>query len=169
MKAHIIKDGKVINTIVVDDLNILPGFIDASLGGTIGDLWDGETFSKPPKYATVDEALTAKLATLAAYRYVQETAGITVNGAEIKTDLESQAMINGAVAYSTLNPTALIDWKAANGWVQIDKATVTAVGNAVGAHVQACYSNERVHAEAIVELTTVAEIEDYDITAGWPD
>lgn len=49
MRAHIIKDGKVVNTIVVDSLDFLPGLIDASLGGAIGDLWDGQIFTTPPK------------------------------------------------------------------------------------------------------------------------
>lgn len=122
---------------------------------------------------TLEGALNRKLAELAAYRYEQETAGITVNGAVIKTDLESQAMINGAVAYSNLNPELLIDWKAANGWVQIGHDDIIAIGQAVGAHVQACYTNEKVHAAAINALSTkevpsIAEIEAYDFTVGWP-
>lgn len=49
MRAHIIKYGKVVNTIVVDSLDIIPGLIDATNGGKIGDLWDGQTFTTPPK------------------------------------------------------------------------------------------------------------------------
>jgi hypothetical protein len=56
MRAHIITDGKVINTIVVDSLDILPNLIDAESGGTIGDLWDGASFSKPPKDIPAEEA-----------------------------------------------------------------------------------------------------------------
>lgn len=46
MQAHIIKDGRIANTIEVESLDTLPGFhlVDASVGGAIGDLWDG---SKP--------------------------------------------------------------------------------------------------------------------------
>ena len=47
MRAHIIKDGKVVNTIVVDSLGIFPNLIDANQGGSIGDLWDGYVFTKP--------------------------------------------------------------------------------------------------------------------------
>lgn len=169
MRAHVIENGIVINTIVVNSLDDFPNLIDAESGGTIGDLWDGESFSTPSKYSTVEEAKEQKLAELAAYRYARETAGITVNGALIRTDLESQAMINGAVAYVNLNPTALIDWKAANAWVQIDKNTVTAIGNLVGTHVQVCYSRERYHAEAIAALTTSEEIAAYDFATGWPE
>ena len=49
MRAHIVENGKIINTIVVESLDIIPGLIDAANGGTIGDLWDGQTFTTPPK------------------------------------------------------------------------------------------------------------------------
>ena len=49
MRAHIIKDGKVANTIVVESLDFMPNLLDASLGGKIGDLWDGVKFTTPPK------------------------------------------------------------------------------------------------------------------------
>jgi len=109
-----------------------------------------------------------KLAALAAYRYAKETGGITVSGATIKTDRESQALIAGAKLYSDLNEAVLIDWKAENGWVQINRAAIVAISQAVAAHVQACFSQEKVHSEAINALTTAAEIEAYDITTGWP-
>ena len=50
MKAHVITGGKVTNTIEIEALNTLPNLtlVDASLGGTIGDIWDGKVFSKPP-------------------------------------------------------------------------------------------------------------------------
>ena len=47
MKAHVIENGKVTNTIEVDSLDFMPNLIDASLGGKIGDLWDGSVFSEP--------------------------------------------------------------------------------------------------------------------------
>lgn len=48
MRAHIITAGKVSNTIEVESLDLLPGLLDASLGGVVGDLWNGTVFSKVP-------------------------------------------------------------------------------------------------------------------------
>ena len=48
MRAHVIENGKVVNTILVDRLDIMPNLIDAAQGGEIGDLWDGKTFTKAP-------------------------------------------------------------------------------------------------------------------------
>lgn len=38
MRAHIIEDGKVVNTIEVDSLDFLPGLVEAPEGTSIG--WD---------------------------------------------------------------------------------------------------------------------------------
>jgi len=131
--------------------------------------WIVADITDPDQLAAIKgQALADKLAALAAYRYEKETAGITVNGAVIRTDEASQAKINGAWATAQMNANVLIDWKGENGWVQINKAAIDAISMAVSAHVQACYSQEKVHSDAINTLTTAAEVEAYDITTGWP-
>lgn len=55
MRAHVIEGGKVVNTIEVESLDFMPNLIDASLGGTIGDLWDGRQFVTPVVTPTVQE------------------------------------------------------------------------------------------------------------------
>lgn len=54
MRVHVIEDGKVINTIEVKSLDFMPNLVDASLGGAIGDIWDGGRFTTPT--SQVDEA-----------------------------------------------------------------------------------------------------------------
>lgn len=40
MEAHILDgESRIINTIVVESLDVIPGLIDASLGGRIGDMY----------------------------------------------------------------------------------------------------------------------------------
>jgi len=114
------------------------------------------------------ELRQTRLNELAALRYQHETAGITLNGMTIETDRQSQSLITGAWSISQINPAILIDWKGANGWVQIDAATITAIAGAVAAHVQSCFSAERIHAEAIDSLETEEDIGQYDLTTGWP-
>ena len=118
---------------------------------------------------TVEEVRANKLAALATYRFEKETDGLILGGAIIRTDRESQAMITGAKSYSDTNPNALIDWKGATSWIQIDRATLLAIGQAVGTYVQACFSRERVHFEAIMALSTPEEIKAYNFTTGWPE
>lgn len=131
-------------------------------------MWDNGLTLKPDTADAIGQVKTEKLTALAAFRYDRECAGIVVGGAKIKTDMGSQAKLAGAKFYFDLVPNTLIDWKAQNGWVQIDRPTLLKIGQAVGAHIQACYSRERAHAEAINALSTIAKIEAYDITTGWP-
>ena len=52
MRAHVIKDGKVVNTIEVETLTSIPGLalIDAVGGGKVGDTYNEaiKTFTTPP-------------------------------------------------------------------------------------------------------------------------
>jgi hypothetical protein len=48
MKAHIIENGVVVNTIEVESLDFMPGLVEATVGGP-GWLYDGANFSAPPE------------------------------------------------------------------------------------------------------------------------
>jgi hypothetical protein len=72
MNAHIIENGVVVNTIVVDSLDFRPGLVEAT-EGSIGWLYDGSTFTNPnppvvdvPAPAPTKEQLLAQLAALSA-------------------------------------------------------------------------------------------------------
>lgn len=47
MRAAIIENGKVVNVVEVGTLDALPGLVDGAMA-SIGDDWDGETFTSPP-------------------------------------------------------------------------------------------------------------------------
>ena len=62
MRAHIITEGKVSNTIEVDSLDVFPNLIDASIGGSIGDTWNGTAFVKTPPdaFETTEQAKSVR-------------------------------------------------------------------------------------------------------------
>jgi len=101
-------------------------------------------------------------------RWRVETGGITVNGAEIRTDEKSQNRVSGAALLALSDPDlTTIDWEAQPGeWVTVDAATMKVIGIAVGRHVQACFTTLRAVQNDIANgiLTTVDEIE----AADWP-
>ena len=129
--------------------------------------WNGTALVRDPALVLARNK-AQRLSELEAYRYQKETAGITLSGMTIETDRQSQALITGAWSFSQLNPAVLVDWKAESGWIQIDAATIAGIAGAVAAHVQACFSAERIHAEAILALETSEAVTGYDLTTGWP-
>jgi len=128
--------------------------------------WNGTALVRDPALVLARKK-AYRLSELAAYRFQKETAGIVINGMTIKTDVDSQAKLTGAWSFSQLNPAVLIDWKAESGWIQIDAATIAAIAGAVATHVQACFSTERIHAEAIAALETSEAVAAYDISTLW--
>jgi hypothetical protein len=54
MRAHIIENGIVTNTIEVESLDFMPNLISGETG-SIGWLWDGETLTPPPAPEPSDE------------------------------------------------------------------------------------------------------------------
>lgn len=126
--------------------------------------WVGEcrtdgTYPKAPK--DLDTVRALKLADIAASRYAIEVGGLTLpDGAKIKTDRESQSLVASALLRVQRNPALLIDWKGENGWVKIDKAAVEAIADAVGDHVQACFTAERIKADELKDVIAAGDFED---------
>lgn len=59
MKAHVIENGVVVNTIQVESLNFMPNLVEAT-EGSIGWLYDDQTFTDPnPPVVVVVEAPVA--------------------------------------------------------------------------------------------------------------
>lgn len=56
MRAHVITDGVVTNTIEVESLGFMPGLIEANEGG-VGWLWDGERLTPAPEPEPTPEDL----------------------------------------------------------------------------------------------------------------
>lgn len=141
--------------------------------------WNGRSWSlvsEPdlvPAFDLVAERRGA-LAALAQKRWEVETGGILFGGAiPIRTDEVGQAKITGALALMDKDPDMLsIDWEGQPGiWATIDKATLEAIGIAVGRHIQACFSRARVVSEAIQAATDEAGLKAAaaQIDHGWPE
>ncbi|MDQ2080465.1 DUF4376 domain-containing protein [Xanthobacteraceae bacterium Astr-EGSB] len=120
------------------------------------DAVDGLSEAEPPAPAPTQADLIIHVAVA---RWRKETGGITIGGLSIVTDRESQAMIIGAHAYVVANPAAVIQWKTAAGFVELDAAQITGLALAVGSHVQACFVKEAEVVGAIAEYATRAEID----------
>lgn len=156
--------------------SVYPGYLTRETGVTIPEelqgkrlaYVDGEFSELPPLQtpATKDDR-DAKKAALAAKRYEVEIGGITVGGAKVKTDRESQASLTGA--YTSLKEGMLtsIDWKTEDGWVTLNLATCEAIAQAVASHVQQSFSREKELSALIDAAETVEDLQAIDINSGW--
>jgi Domain of unknown function (DUF4376) len=102
-------------------------------------------------------------------RYSKETNGITLDDHTIKTDRESQTMLNNAYAALKSELITSTDWKiTADNWITVTLTELEPIAKAVAIHVSTCFNVEKTHLEAIAELSTFEEIDNYDINANWP-
>jgi len=72
MRAHVLKDGVVVNTIAVGSLDFIPGLVDASKGGRIGDRWDGKKYIPPAKTPEPETPVITKESLLAELELLRE-------------------------------------------------------------------------------------------------
>jgi hypothetical protein len=89
MRAHIVRDGTVENTIEIEALDTIeelgPFLLDASLGGKKGDLWDGTTFTTPPPSAEELAAIKEAEDIAAAKAYTKLKALQQMSPAQVQT------------------------------------------------------------------------------------
>lgn len=109
-------------------------------------------------------------------RWEVETGGITLpNGIRVATGIDDQNRITSVVANAERAGLEEVDFKSAEGWVKVTLAELQAIATAIALHVQACFSTERAHHEAIDVIARVEDEEDqkellknYDFSKDWP-
>lgn len=118
-------------------------------------------FNPPePEPVTLETVKRDKLAEIAQWRYNREISGVTLNGARILTDRESQATISGAFSSLKEGLVASINWKAANGvWITLGLPEMTAIAQAVATHVQTSFTLEKQYADQVAAATTIEEVQ----------
>lgn len=98
-----------------------------------------------PRAARRSGAPTEPFARLAWLRWRHETAGLDLPGGQrIQTSRESQAQLTAVVNSLQMGLIAEpVTYKLDSGWADLSAAQVTAVAQAVGGHVKACFAAER--------------------------
>lgn len=108
---------------------------------------------------TLETAKAKKLAEIAAWRYGVETAGVTLGGATLRTDRESQSQITSA--YTSLKNGLLtsVNWKSADGqWVALTLAQIEPIATAVAQHVQSCFNAEMALTQQVNYAQTIEAV-----------
>lgn len=119
--------------------------------------------------AELNTLKAAKLAALAARRWQAETGGITLASMPIKTDEDTQRKITGAYVQAAKNPDMTVRWKMGAGvFMTLDAETIIAIGDAVTAHIQACFDREAEVSADILAAADIGALVAVDIESGWP-
>jgi hypothetical protein len=103
-------------------------------------------------------------ALIAARRFQAETGGVTVQGIQVNTERDSQALLTGAAFAASLDPDYRVKWKAATGFVDLTAQQIIGVASAVRAFVQASFDREAVLLDAVADGSITAEM----LEEGWP-
>lgn len=147
-----------------------PGSSLAQSGGECPDGWivmQGERPS-PDHVAQADGSWLLPEpdypAIIADRRWQAEVAGITVNGMQVDTGRDSQALITGATVQAMLDPSYALRWKTAAGFVDLNAEQIIGLASTVRAHVQACFDREA----ELLEAVGSGNFEDAMLEAGWP-
>lgn len=128
-------------------------------------MWRGEWVQEPLPEPTLEELKAALLRDATAARWQHETGGISVAGVRVLTGIEDQNRIASAL----IGAPETVDFKADSGWVRLTLLELQGIAAAITAHVQACFSAERAHHEAIEALPDVPAAQDYNTSEGWPE
>ena len=118
----------------------------------------------PAPAVTLDDAKRQLRERASALRWQHETGGIDIGGVRVLTGTEDQNRIASAL----IGAPATLDFKAESGWVTLTLAELQGIAAAITAHVQACFTAERAHHDAIDALETLEAAQAYDVEAGWP-
>lgn len=163
-KAEIGGDGVVLNVIECNPEAPPDWCVDWPEAGEAGPGWtyDGEAFHPPEEPARTLAEIEAELKLR---RDAAMASGVTVGGVAVHTDDLSQQRITSAALAVTLDAGLTINWKADGGFVTLSALQITAIAQAVRAHVQACFDRE---AELLAALAAAEDPEQVDITTGWP-
>lgn len=112
-----------------------------------------------------DSAIAAEWAgRIAARRFQAETGGVIVEGIQVNTERDSQALLTGAAFAASLDPAYQIKWKAATGFVDLTGEQILGIASQVRAFVQACFNREAELLGAVADGSITAEM----LEGGWP-
>jgi len=130
-------------------------FVELFEGATLPS--ESDVTAKEASYAAM--ILSQKLlASLAAHRYAIANGGTTFNGIALQTDDTSRSDLMAAYIMATANPSYTIQWKTPAGFATLNAATILALGNAVAAFVQKCFSTEAALVANVAQYQTVTDI-----------
>mgnify|MGYP000932928483 FL=1 len=144
MRAHVINGGKIVNTVEVESLGVLPGLVAAQGNEGIGWSYDGHTFTAPAPDLTALRAAHWEAIKAERDKRIQ-TGGYLAAGKWFHSDTFSRTQQMGLVMMGAGIPGGL-QWKTMDGsFVTMTQTLASQVFSAAAASDAALFA----HAEQI--------------------
>lgn len=141
-----------------EDTQWLRGPVFEVVDGQISPRYDVIDKSEGELVAHLERAKQDKLAEIASARYEAEIAGFEDNGAHVRTDRQTQAMISGAVLKALRDESYVCRWKTADGFVTLGAEDIIRVADGIREHVQGCFDREAVLADQVATATSLEDV-----------
>jgi len=150
MKAHVVENNIVVNTIVVDSLDALPNLVPAE-EGSIGDSYVDGKFTKPVDPEFWEER--AVKSRIASRRYLSEVGGLILNqetGFKLDTTRESRETLSYIISWlEKQTEGTTISWKHADGTFEdLDVGALKTFQTQIMLHVVDSFKREKELLEA---------------------
>lgn len=144
--------------------------VDEFTAVTVGDYEQDQNGVWFQDYVQNDISLEAAKAILqkrvGERRWAVESGGINVGGIMVDTSIEAQNRISSVVLNGTRVGMESINFKSPDGTFNtITMVQMTAIADAIAAHVQNCFTAEAAHCAEVAALTSLAEVREY-LTGG---
>lgn len=126
----------------------------------IGDIYDGVSFSKPPKYATIEAAKAAKHDQIERERDAACYANVSVNGHTWQADTRSQQLLASSILLAQAGAYTPDVWRDANNVdVPVTLTDLVAIAGIMALQTQAAYAMSWTRKQALSEATTIEGVE----------
>lgn len=123
-----------------------------------------------PVVVPLDQRKARMLDELAEIKWQRELAGPLFNGVRVEASDRAKTLVLGVRTRAKENANTARRWKIAPGqYVMLDAAALIALGDAIDAHVTACFDREAALADVIVAATSHAQLDAVNLNSGWPD
>ena len=117
----------------------------------------------------LNAAKQRKLDEITEYNDSDNVNGFFINGAKVWVDAETRVKgVNGAKAKQTLGATTMSQWLGGQEFTLSPNMAVMLYAQ-IESYALDCQNVTEAHKAAVLALTSLEEVENYDVTKGYPD
>lgn len=171
MRYAVIKNGIVVNIIILDSINDYTEsecIVLETNSANIGDEYRDGNFI-PLNTETIENIRSIMIENLAEQLVLAENKGITFNGNQFATDKDSQVKYLGILMSAMIDPTFNVNFKTMTfSYVSLNASEIQALCMSVKTYIQQCFDKDDYYTQLIMSATTIEELNAIDLTQGWP-